>query len=136
MIYLARSTYSISQYEYRFGWRLEKSIQMMDIVLTKYLNATNIYAQSKSVIKIFWSACFIAVKLLIILVNTVNMFNLTLSWWWSQSCKNQSIDLLCKSMHWFLYERDLLHERVNPMLTHFMPLISFYTPNNIKKHLA
>ena len=27
--------------------------------------------------------------------------------------RNQSIDLFCKSMGWFLYDRDLRHERVN-----------------------
>ena len=29
------------------------------------------------------------------------------------SYRNQSIDLLCKSMDWFLYDNDLRHERVN-----------------------
>ena len=29
------------------------------------------------------------------------------------SCRNQSIDLLCKSMDWFLYDKNLRHERVN-----------------------
>ena len=38
---------------------------------------------------------------------------LTLSWWWSLSYRNQSIDLLCKSLDWFLYDRDLRHESVN-----------------------
>ena len=28
------------------------------------------------------------------------------------SCRNQSIDLLCKSMDWFLYDNRLRHERV------------------------
>ena len=28
------------------------------------------------------------------------------------SYRNQSIDLLCKSMDWFLYDNDLRHERV------------------------
>ena len=28
------------------------------------------------------------------------------------SYRNQSIDLLCKSMAWFLYDRNLRHERV------------------------
>ena len=60
--------------------------------------------------------------------------HLTLSWRRSLSYKNQSIDLLCKSMDWFLYDRDHHHERVNTnTLTHFMPLISFYTPWNIRK---
>ena len=36
----------------------------------------------------------------------------TLSWQRSLSYRNQSIDLLCKSMDCFLYDRDLLHERV------------------------
>ena len=37
---------------------------------------------------------------------------LTLSWRSSVSHKNQSTDLLCKSMDWFLYDWDLLYERV------------------------
>ena len=36
---------------------------------------------------------------------------LTLSWQMSLSCRNQSIDLQCKSMGWFLYDRDLRHEK-------------------------
>ena len=39
--------------------------------------------------------------------------SLTLSWRRSLPYRNQSIDLLCKSMHWFLYDRDFLHERDN-----------------------
>ena len=31
----------------------------------------------------------------------------------SLSNRNQSTDLLCKSMDWFLYDRNLRHERVN-----------------------
>ena len=34
----------------------------------------------------------------------------------SPSYRNQSIDLLCKSMDWFLYDRDVSHERVNRSL--------------------
>ena len=33
----------------------------------------------------------------------------------SLSYKNQYFDLLCKSMDWFLYDKDLLHERVNSL---------------------
>ena len=29
------------------------------------------------------------------------------------SYRNQSIDLLCKSLDWFLYDRDLHHEKRN-----------------------
>ena len=35
-----------------------------------------------------------------------------LSWRRSLSYRSQSIDLVCKSMDWFLYDRNL-HERVN-----------------------
>ena len=34
----------------------------------------------------------------------------------SLSYRNQSIDLFCKSVDWFLYERKLHHERVNRVL--------------------
>ena len=34
----------------------------------------------------------------------------------SLSYTNQSIDLLSKSMDWFIYERDLRHERVKKYL--------------------
>ena len=37
---------------------------------------------------------------------------LTLSWWRSLSYRNQSIELLCKSMDWGLYDRDHRYERV------------------------
>ena len=30
--------------------------------------------------------------------------------------RNQSIDLHCKSMDWFLYDKDLRHERVKDYL--------------------
>ena len=37
---------------------------------------------------------------------------LTLSWRRPFSYRNQSIDLLCKSMDWFLYDNSLRHERL------------------------
>ena len=40
------------------------------------------------------------------------LFYLTLSWRRPLSYRNQSIDLLSKSMDWFLYDNGLLHERV------------------------
>ena len=42
--------------------------------------------------------------------NTVK--HLTLSWRRPLSYRNQSIDLLSKSMDWFLYDNDLRHESV------------------------
>ena len=43
----------------------------------------------------------------------LNSSYLSLPWRRSLSYRNQSTDLLCKSMHRFLYDRDLRHERVN-----------------------
>ena len=37
---------------------------------------------------------------------------LIFSWWRSLPYRNQSIDLLYKSMEWFLYDRDVRHEKV------------------------
>ena len=41
--------------------------------------------------------------------------SLTLSWRRPLSYRNQPIDLLCKSMDWFLYDNDPRHERVKMM---------------------
>ena len=47
---------------------------------------------------------------------------LTLSRWISLSYSHQSMNLLCKSMDWFLYDRDFCHERVNSGFAyHFLP---------------
>ena len=40
---------------------------------------------------------------------------LTLSWRRLLPYRNQSIDLLCKSMDWFLYDKGLPHERVKTL---------------------
>ena len=46
------------------------------------------------------------------LVRLHQINTLTLLWWRSLSYRNQFINLLCKSMDWFLYDRDLRHKRV------------------------
>ena len=38
---------------------------------------------------------------------------LILSWWKSLLYRKQRINLLCKSMAWLLYDRDLRHKRIN-----------------------
>ena len=43
-------------------------------------------------------------------------FSLTLPGWRSLSSRNQSIDLFCKSVDGFIYDRDLRHERVNGLI--------------------
>ena len=42
---------------------------------------------------------------------------LTISWRMSLSYRNQSIDLQSKSMDWFLYDRDLRHERAKMLVS-------------------
>ena len=42
----------------------------------------------------------------------VSNLHLTLSWWRLLWYRNQSTDLLCKKMDWFLYDNGLRHERV------------------------
>ena len=42
---------------------------------------------------------------------------LTLLWWRSLSHRNKSINLLCKSMDWFLHDRDICHERINSSMS-------------------
>ena len=44
-------------------------------------------------------------------MNCDSALCLTLSWRRSFSYRNQSIDLLAKSMDWFLYDKSLRHER-------------------------
>ena len=68
-------------------------------ILTHVLEYNYIYVRS----------CFSAIK--IWLVKKVIFFD-TFSWWWSLSYRSQSIDLLFQSVDWFLYDRDLRHERV------------------------
>ena len=46
------------------------------------------------------------------------------------------IDLLCKSLDWFLYDRDLRHERIKFFLEYFIQIIIYFrgvfgTPTNI-----
>ena len=49
----------------------------------------------------------------ILLLVVSHCWSLILSWRMPLSYRNQFIDLLCKSMNWFLYDRYLCHERVN-----------------------
>ena len=44
----------------------------------------------------------------------------THSWWKSLSYRNQTIDLLCKSVDWFLYDRNLRHDRVKCLSLTFL----------------
>ena len=63
------------------------------------------------IIMLPWLLSLSNIHALLFCVN-LNMF-LTLSRRRLLSCRNQSIDLPCKSMDWFLYDNGLRHERVN-----------------------
>ena len=53
---------------------------------------------------------------------------LTLSWQSSPSNRNQSIDLICKSMDWFPYDKDLHYERVNRVRIRFIEYSKDFAP--------
>ena len=57
---------------------------------------------------------------------------LTLSWRRSLSYRNQSIDLLCKSMDWFLYDNDLRHKIVK--LASSKAVSRWHWKNNKHRH--
>ena len=62
-----------------------------------------------------WSLLIILVITLLLKLTYTDLF-LTLSWRRSLSYRKQSIDLQSKSMDWFLYDRDLRHERVKQLM--------------------
>ena len=55
--------------------------------------------------------CLIIKEYISRLTHTSNKA-LTLSWRRSLSYRNQAIDLLCKLMEWFLYDKDIRHEKL------------------------
>ena len=70
---------------------------------------------------------FFEISVFVIMNNLISKTNsrsftlwLTLSWRRSLSYRNQSIDLLCKSMDWFLYDNGPRHERVNELNKRFL----------------
>ena len=58
---------------------------------------------------------------------------LILSWQRSLSYRNQSINLLWKSMDWFLYDKDLRHERVKKI--NWSPLWLTYVKAHLQRQL-
>ena len=60
-----------------------------------------------------------------ILFSNSLLVKLTLSWRRSLSYKNQSTNLKGRSMDWFLYDRDLRHERAKYMLIYLFHLLKF-----------
>ena len=61
---------------------------------------------------IFWGALRIQATSKYPSETRINITSWTLSWQRSLSYRSQSIDLHCKSIGWFLYDRNLRYERV------------------------
>ena len=61
---------------------------------------------------------------------------LTLSWWRPISYRNQSIDLLSKSVDWFLYDIGLRHERVKATLLTILKIQIFKQQNFRAKKMS
>ena len=59
-----------------------------------------------------WNGLKVFSKLQVLRILGKSIFCLTISWRRPSSYRNQSIDLLCKTMDWFLYDNGLCHERV------------------------
>ena len=59
-----------------------------------------------------WKWHFLCIYKTFFCKGKLSSYTLTLSWRRQLSYRNQSIDLLRKSMDWFLYDNDLRHERV------------------------
>ena len=57
--------------------------------------------------------------------------HLTLSWRWPLSYRNQSTDLLRKSMDWFLYDNGLRHERVKRQSCHHIEISQLICANQL-----
>ena len=87
----------------------------------------------------FWEShiIFVDYVLLITLISRVSS-NFKVSSFMTEalSCRNQSIDLLCKSMDWFIYNRDLHYERVKYKVVwkkNIISNIAFLTNHNFEK---
>ena len=66
-------------------------------------------------------SCFQAImKFIIMKIFIMWRFLLTLSWRRPLSYRNQSIDLLCESIDWFLYDMGVRHERVKISIIKFI----------------
>ena len=82
---------------------------MCDSVLSRTLNLiTSHFFRELNFFDDLSSQSFTSITLSIVLSLHIN----TLSSWSSLSYRNLSNDLLCQSSDWFLYDRDLRHERV------------------------
>ena len=87
-------------------WKLWATIDLFKFLCTLSLEAT--LSLSSALSCLTFNSYFL--KSLVIFNNWIII---TLSWRRSPSYRNQSIDWQRKSMDWFLYDRDLDHERVD-----------------------
>ena len=98
---LYKATYYFPFSTNKEEWNLENKFLLLCIL------------SRKKIILDISSYLFIKPFTFIVSINSHSQ-TLTVSWWGSLSYRNQSIDLHCKSMDWFLHDRDLRHEWVKP----------------------
>ena len=113
---------------------------MFDCVLNMPLQKA---VKDKEVVSMMWILhnCFALITKLVFEANTLNyiirfyVIRWTLSWRRPLSYRNQSTDLLHKSMDWFPYDNGLRHERVKQFFSCvYLLLINFYQWKSEKYH--
>ena len=77
-----------------------------------YYEFPHLWSPTKNTVE----SAFLNSRFMSLSINKKMFQILTLFWWRSLSYRNQSIDLSCKSMDWFLYDRELRLERVKKEL--------------------
>ena len=68
------------------------------------------------------------------LTGIICFYNSIMTWRRPLSYRNQFIDLLCKSVDWFLYDRGLRHKRVNVVLTNRDEVIQQYFKSGLSSN--
>ena len=119
---------------FSFSFRLEGSNNLsfdrMNDLLEVYKNISAVKMIHVSLSWLSDFSVFYALKWCASIRNTqAHCKTLTLSWRRFLSYRNHSIDLLCKSMDWFLYDRDFCHEGVNPFCA-VVPILFWCFPWN------
>ena len=95
----------------------QNNVSSLQIKL-RYQNKTKKTYDIRSNVQNQWLRASISISVELSQVSKTSFLKayLTFSWRRSLSHRNQCIDLLCKSMNWFLYDSDLRHERVKTLL--------------------
>ena len=114
---VSMETPASSVYFYFTTWSIATNLQYVKFKRKlgsdkNILRGSNVWVHKSLILKFkFHPYIVIGIKVMI-----KKLQSLTLLWRMSLSYRNQFTDLPCKWMHWFLYDMDLRHERVNSFL--------------------